>query len=98
MPRVLVEPRHIGSLPRSIELVPPAVKTDFTPGQSTRTGYMPLSEFIDEVMLLLQQRPTPHEILVQRVAFLRSAEAEGRFEVTVRILNETTSKAREPER
>ncbi|GJD77376.1 oxidoreductase [Methylobacterium gregans] len=81
-----------------IELVPPAVQTDLTPGQSTRTGYMPLSEFIDEVMLLLQQRPTPHEILVQRVTFLRNAEAEGRFEDAVRVLNETTSQAREAER
>jgi uncharacterized oxidoreductase len=37
-----------------IELVPPAVQTELTPGQSTREGYMPLGQFIDEVMRLFQ--------------------------------------------
>lgn len=70
-----------------IELVPPAVQTDLTPGQSTRQGYLPLGEFIDEVMTLFGQEPTPSEILVQRVAFLRDAEAEQRFDDTVAALN-----------
>lgn len=60
-----------------IELAPPAVRTDLTPGQSTREGYMPLDAFADEVMGLFAQQPTPGEILVQNVLPLRNAEADG---------------------
>ena len=60
-----------------IELAPPAVRTDLTPGQSTREGYMPLDDFADEVMVLFAQQPTPQEILVQNVLPLRNAEANG---------------------
>lgn len=60
-----------------IELAPPAVRTDLTPGQSTREGYMPLDDFADEVMSLFAQQPTPEEILVQNVLPLRTAEANG---------------------
>lgn len=60
-----------------IELAPPAVRTDLTPGQSTREGYMPLGDFADEVMGLFAQQPTPEEILVQNVLPLRGAEASG---------------------
>jgi uncharacterized oxidoreductase len=70
-----------------IELVPPAVQTGLTPGQSTRDGYMPLPEFIDEVMALFRQQPVPDEILVQRVGFLRLAEREGRFGQVFESLN-----------
>ncbi|MBB2972726.1 SDR family oxidoreductase [Mesorhizobium sp. RMAD-H1] len=78
-----------------IELVPPAVQTDLTPGQATRPGYLPLEEFIDEVMSLFQERPTPREILVERVGFQRNAEAEHRFDASVKTLNEAARKARE---
>lgn len=78
-----------------IELVPPAVQTALTPGQATRPGYLPLVEFIDEVMALFQQQPTPREILVQRVGFQRNAEAEARFDEAVTTLNEAARKARE---
>ena len=70
-----------------IELVPPAVQTELTPGQSTREGYMPLDVFIDEVMELFQRRPTPSEILVERVGFLRGAERDDRFDQTLNLLN-----------
>lgn len=70
-----------------IELAPPAVQTELTPGQSSREGYLPLEAFADEVMTLFGQEPTPPEILVQRVGFLRNAEREGRFEATVAALN-----------
>lgn len=66
-----------------IELAPPAVQTDLTPGQRTREGYQPLDEFADEVLALFGQSPTPREILVERVKFLRNAEAEGRFDATL---------------
>lgn len=71
-----------------IELVPPGVQTDLTPGQATRDGYMPLRDFIDEVMALLSQQPTPPEILVDRVKGLRFAEAEGRTQAALDMLTE----------
>ncbi|ALC10864.1 SDR family oxidoreductase [Sphingopyxis sp. 113P3] len=60
-----------------IELAPPAVRTELTPGQSTRENYMPLGDFADEVMSLFALEPTPSEILVRNVLPLRNAEAEG---------------------
>jgi uncharacterized oxidoreductase len=70
-----------------IELAPPAVRTQLTPGQEEREAYMPLDEYIDEVMSLFGTVPTPAEILVKRVRFLRDAEAEGRFGETLAVLN-----------
>lgn len=70
-----------------IELAPPAVQTELTPGQSTREGYMPLGQFIDEVTTLFGQEPTPSEILVERVSFLRWAERDGRFDQALAMLN-----------
>ncbi|WP_421566830.1 SDR family oxidoreductase [Ochrobactrum sp. EDr1-4] len=75
-----------------IELVPPAVQTTLTPGQETRDGYQPLSEFTDEVMALFLQKPTPAEILVSRVAFQRHAEAEGRFDEALARLSDMARK------
>ena len=75
-----------------IELAPPAVQTGLTPGQETREGYMPLAAFTDEVMDLLAQQPTPNEILVKQVGFLRFAEAEGRFIDTLEKLNAFVAK------
>jgi uncharacterized oxidoreductase len=69
-----------------IELAPPAVQTELTPGQSTRDGYMPLADFIDETMALFLQEPTPKEILVERVGFLRWAERDGNFDRAVEML------------
>ena len=69
-----------------IELIPPAVQTELTPGQATREGYMPLDAFIDEVMTLFAGHPTPPEIAVERVGFLRRAEAEGRFDAALAML------------
>ena len=78
-----------------IELAPPAVQTGLTPGQESRPGYMPLDAFIEEVMTLLAQQPTPREILVERVRPLRFAEAEGRFDETMAQLNSFAAKARQ---
>lgn len=77
-----------------IELVPPLVQTELTPGQSTRPGTLPLADFIDEVLSLLQQEPTPEEILVERVHFQRNAEAEHRFDEAVKAINERDRMAR----
>ncbi len=78
-----------------IELAPPAVQTGLTPGQDSRPGYQPLDQFADEVMTLFAREPTPREVLVERVGFLRFAEAEGRFEETLTQLNEFATKARQ---
>jgi len=77
-----------------IELAPPAVQTDLTPGQREARGYMPLDAFADEVMALLSQQPTPSEVLVEAVKFLRYAEAEGRFESTVTQIGEFARQSR----
>jgi uncharacterized oxidoreductase len=77
-----------------IELAPPAVQTGLTPGQETREGYQPLDEFADEVMTLFGQQPTPSEILVQRVNFLRNAEREGRFDAAFQQMNHLVRQAR----
>jgi uncharacterized oxidoreductase len=70
-----------------IELAPPGVQTDLTPGQSTREGYMPLGQYIEEVMALFLQQPTPKEILVERVRFLRWAERDGHFDQALATLS-----------
>ena len=63
-----------------IEIAPPAVQTELTPGQSTREGYMPLGQFIDETMQSFEWEETPAEVLTNNGLFLRNAEAEGRFD------------------
>src|SRR3546814_4187537 len=68
-----------------IELAPPAVQTGLTPGQATRPGYQPLDAFADEVMALFAQSPTPSEILVERVRFLRSEEHTSELQSLMRI-------------
>tara|TARA_R110002020_G_scaffold47707_24_gene135886 strand:+ start:2609 stop:3361 length:753 start_codon:yes stop_codon:yes gene_type:complete len=70
-----------------IELVPPAVQTDLTPGQKSNERFMPLDTFADQVIALFQQKPTPAEILVEGVDFMRNAEAEGRFDDTLAAIN-----------
>ncbi|WP_375380611.1 SDR family oxidoreductase [uncultured Sphingomonas sp.] len=77
-----------------IELAPPGVQTDLTPGQATRPGYLPLVDFIDEVMALFGRQPTPREILVERVRPIREAEADGQFDERLATLNEMAEKAR----
>jgi uncharacterized oxidoreductase len=70
-----------------IELAPPGVQTDLTPGQATRPGFVPLDAFADQAMALLQQQPTPPEILVEAVRRLRHAEAQGQFDATLAMIN-----------
>lgn len=70
-----------------IELAPPAVQTELTPGQKTNARFMPLDTFADQVMALFQQTPTPSEILVEGVDFMRNAEAEDRFDATLAAIN-----------
>ena len=60
-----------------IELAPPLVATDLTPGQRSNPRAMPLDEFIRETMTLLAADSAAPEILVDRVKLQRNAEARG---------------------
>jgi uncharacterized oxidoreductase len=68
-----------------IELVPPAVQTTLL-GQQDDPSAMPLDDYLDETMALLEAQPDAHEILVERVRFLRDAEAEGRYADVLAVL------------
>ena len=70
-----------------IELAPPALQTELTPGQATREGYLPLRQYIDEVMRLFKHQSPAKEILVEGVHFLRWAERDGRFDEAVKMLS-----------
>lgn len=69
-----------------IELIPPAVQTELTPGQSNREGYMPLGDFIDAVMAQFEDGAPPPEITVPMSKMLRDAEREGRFDQTLAMI------------
>ena len=70
-----------------VELVPPSVATDLMTGQRESAFAMPLDEFVTEVVDLLRTQPDAHEILVERVKFLRFGEARGDYDEVVRVLN-----------
>lgn len=69
-----------------IEVAPPGVRTELTPGQSQEESFMPLEDFIAETMAQFAAEPTPPEVLTGMVKFLRNAEAEGRFDQVLGIL------------
>jgi uncharacterized oxidoreductase len=60
-----------------IELAPPLVATDLTPGQRANPRAMPLDEYIHESMGLFAADGSAPEILVERVKLQRNAEARG---------------------
>jgi uncharacterized oxidoreductase len=70
-----------------LELAPPMVQTDLMPGQAANPHGMPLADYVAEVMGLLAQSPTPDEICVGRVQFLRRAEADQKFDAVFGMLN-----------
>ncbi len=70
-----------------LELVPPSVQSDLMPGHADDEQAMPLDEYVDEVMTLIETQPDATEILVQRVGFLRFAEARGDYDQVVGVLN-----------
>ncbi|MFM5916882.1 MAG: SDR family oxidoreductase [Novosphingobium sp.] len=70
-----------------IEIAPPAVRTELSPGQSAREDYMPLEEYIDETMAPFAAGTPGSEVLTQRVLFLRNAEIECRFDAALAALS-----------
>jgi uncharacterized oxidoreductase len=78
-----------GTSVKVVELVPPAVRTDLM-GQTTVESAMPLEEFLEETMTLIETQPDAHEILVERVKFLRNATVEGRYDDVLALLSTRT--------
>ncbi|WP_061017310.1 SDR family oxidoreductase [Microbacterium sp. CCH5-D1] len=76
-----------GSSVSVLELEPPAVRTALMPGHEDNESAMPLDEFIDEVMALIEAQPDAAEIQVERVKFLRYGEARGDYDQVVATLN-----------
>ncbi|MGB3375827.1 MAG: SDR family NAD(P)-dependent oxidoreductase [Microbacterium sp.] len=74
---------------RVVELVPPSVQTELMPGHDGDPTAMPLAEYLDEVMDLLEAQPGASEILVERVKFLRFGEVRGDQDQVIEVLNKT---------
>jgi uncharacterized oxidoreductase len=70
-----------------VELQPPAVRTALLPGQETSEFAMPLDEYVTQVVDLLESQPDAREIQVERVKFLRYAEARGDYAQVLATLN-----------
>ncbi|MEO9328977.1 SDR family oxidoreductase [Gordonia aurantiaca] len=79
-----------------VELVPPAVRTDLMPGHRDNEFGMPLDEFVDEVVHLIETRPGSPEIQVERVKFLRYSESRGDYADVVRVLDKADRHAVRP--
>lgn len=70
-----------------LELVPPAVATDLMPGHAENPNSMPLKDFIDESLALIERGELHRgEILVERVKFLRFSESND-YQKVFTILN-----------
>jgi short-subunit dehydrogenase involved in D-alanine esterification of teichoic acids len=69
-----------------IELIPPAVQTALM-GQENDERALPLDVYLTDTIDILQAQPDVAEVVIDRVKFLRNAEAEGRYAETVAALN-----------
>jgi uncharacterized oxidoreductase len=78
---------------RVVELVPPGLRTELMPGQSKVEAFLPLDEFIDEVVSLIRTQPDAAEILVERVKPLRFAEVNGQYEEVTAWINTQAARA-----
>jgi uncharacterized oxidoreductase len=76
-----------GTTVKVVELVPPAVRTSLLPGQEDSEFAMPLDDYVDQAVELLQAEPGAQEIQVERVKFLRYCEARGDYDQVVATLN-----------
>jgi len=70
-----------------VEIVPPSVQTELMPGHQDDPFAMPLDEYIDETMALLEAQPDATEVQVERVKFLRYGEARGDQAQVIATLN-----------
>ena len=71
-----------------IELAPPYVQTELMgKHQASDPNAMPLSDFVAEVMSLLEAHPEAKEIIVERCKPLRNAEATGNYKKMFEMIN-----------
>lgn len=71
-----------------IEIAPPYVQTELLgPHQAVDPAAMPLTDFISEVMTILETQPEAGEVIVERCKPLRFAEATGTFGQLFAALN-----------
>lgn len=74
-----------------LEIIPPYVQTELGgPAQAVDPRAMPLKDYIAETMQILKTPPTPAEINVEKVKFLRFAEATGTFDKALQMLGQMT--------
>jgi len=72
-----------------VEIIPPYVQTELGGAhQANDTRAMPLAEYIGETMQILKSQPEAPENCVERVKFLRFAEATGSFDKAFQMLTE----------
>ena len=71
-----------------IELAPPLVATDLTPGQRDNPRAMPLGDYIRESVALFAADGAAPEILVERVKVQRNAEARGDHDKVFALIND----------
>jgi uncharacterized oxidoreductase len=72
-----------------IEIIPPYVQTELGGSHQTNDPRaMPLEEYIAETMQILKSQPEESENCVERVKFLRFAEATGTFDKAFQMLTE----------
>lgn len=70
-----------------IEIAPPYVQTELLgPQQATDPDAMPLADFIDEVMTILEAAPASGEVIVERCKPLRFAAKNGQLETLFEAL------------
>ncbi|MDN8660481.1 hypothetical protein Q0N58_15145, partial [Staphylococcus aureus] len=62
-----------------IEITPPMVQTDLHGSKDSQIA-MPLDDFIEEVMVLLQSDSQSKEINVERSKLFRFAERNGKYD------------------
>ncbi len=77
-----------------LELIPPYVQTGLMGAEQASDPHaMPLPDFIAEVMHILTASPDTTEICVERVKFLRLAEANGGYDTFFKHFNDTMTAA-----
>ncbi|WP_030608017.1 SDR family oxidoreductase [Streptomyces sclerotialus] len=69
-----------------IELVPPVVRTGLA-DTARNPRAIPLDDFADNVIALLESQPEAHEILVDQVKLQRYAERRGDYEKVFGLIN-----------
>jgi uncharacterized oxidoreductase len=71
-----------------VEIAPPYVQTELLGAhQLTDPDAMPLADFTDEVMAILEDTPTSGEVIVERCKPLRFAEENGNFAGVFAMVN-----------